>query len=86
MSARPIFPVEGSTNIAWIGAAGVIAVIPAKNIAVWFIGSPIRIVPDSPISPLLPMSMFLLPVVRLMPALIPNAMLFEPVVLLKSAR
>ena len=44
-----------------------------------------RIVLDSPKKPALPMSILLLPVVRLMPALEPMAMLDEPVELLLSA-
>ena len=31
-SALPSWPVAGSTSIAWFGAAGFIAVIPARNI------------------------------------------------------
>ena len=45
-----------------------------------------RIVLDSPATPALPISILLLPVVRLMPAEIAhNAMLLLPVVLLESA-
>ena len=43
-----------------------------------------RIVLDSPATPTSPISMLLLPVVRLDPALKPNAMLNEPVVLFRA--
>jgi hypothetical protein len=44
-----------------------------------------RILPDSPATPALPISMLLLPVVKFKPALKPIAMLLLPVVLLTSA-
>ena len=44
-----------------------------------------RIVSASPATPALPISILLLPVLRLAPADEPNAMLFPPVVLLPSA-
>jgi hypothetical protein len=53
-------------------------------VAVDFPAVPMRVVFDSPATPRLPISMLLLPVVRLLPALKPTAMLNEPV-LLKSA-
>src|SRR5450759_1783798 len=56
--------------------------IPAMKVAVWPV--PIRIVSDSP-APVLPMSMLLMPVARLDPALIPMAMLLLPVVRLDPA-
>src|SRR5450759_2792184 len=58
--------------------------IPAMKVAVWVPTVPIRIVLDSP-APVLPMSMLLMPVARLDPALIPMAMLLLPVVRLDPA-
>src|SRR5262245_22525744 len=53
--------------------------MPATNVFVW--NAPIRIVLDSPPTPKLPISILLLPVVRLAPAPLPRAMLLVPLVL-----
>ncbi len=59
--------------------------MPATKVLVWIPPTPIRMVLASPANPALPISMLLLPVMRLLPALLPRAMLRLPVVLLKSA-
>src|SRR6476659_9658498 len=61
--------------------ATVTPLMPAIYVAVSLLTVPIRIVLDSPAIPRAPISMLLLPVVRLAPALLPTAMLNEPVVL-----
>ena len=60
--------------------------MPAMNVFAWAPGAPMRIVLESPETPLLPMLILLSPVVRFRPAPIPNAMLPLPVVFRKSAR
>src|SRR5437763_13387817 len=58
--------------------------MPAMNAFVWVPTVPMRMAAESAATPRVPISMLLLPVVRLLPALEPNPMLFEPV-LFRSA-
>jgi hypothetical protein len=57
--------------------------MPAMYVAVWD-GSPMRMVLESPATPLLPMSILLLPVILEL-ASSPMAVLLPPVVVLSSA-
>jgi hypothetical protein len=57
--------------------------MPAIKVAVCVPCLPMRILPDSPATPRLPISILKLPVVSLRPAVEPNAMLLH--LLLKSA-
>src|SRR6516164_9188495 len=59
--------------------------IPAIYVAICTACVPMRIVLASKATPTLPISILLLPVVRLAPARLPTAMLDEPVVLFWSA-
>ena len=59
--------------------------MPAIKVLVWVPCMPTRIVLASAATPTLPMWILLLPIVRLLPALTPTAMLELPVVLRKSA-
>src|SRR5947208_11600166 len=65
--------------------ATVLPEMPAMKVPVEVDDLPIRILPASPATPGAPMSMLLLPLVRLAPAFAPMAMLFAPVVFLFSA-
>ena len=58
---------------------------PARNAAFWVPGVPIRMCLASPVAPGLAMSTLFDPVVRFWPALLPTAMLLDPVVVLSSA-
>src|SRR5205085_2026157 len=80
----PSFPLE--LTITPIPFATVTPEIPAMKAPFWVPTVPIRILLDSAATPGAPISMLLFPVVRLLPALLPRAILFAPVVLLKSAK
>ena len=56
--------------------------MPAINVVVWLPDWPMRMVPDSLPTPVLPISILLSPVMRLEPALKPKAMLLLPVALI----
>src|SRR5580765_9057070 len=62
-----------------------VPLIPAIKTLLWFPCVPTRTVLASAATPALPISILLLPIVRLLPALTPTAMLELPVVLRKSA-
>ena len=64
----------------------VFPIMPAIYVAVWVPWVPMRMVLASPATPRFPISILLSPVVRLLPAKLPNAMLSLPVVLAKSAK
>ena len=61
--AAPSWPFELTTT-GWGVPPRVVPLIPAMNVAVWLPLLPIRIVPDSPATPALAMSMLFEPVVR----------------------
>src|SRR5438105_658718 len=82
--ATPSLPVELTTTVHPVTAA---PKIPAIKVDFCVPCLPIRMVLASPAAPstLAPISMLLLPVVRLPPALLPSPMLLLPLVLLFSA-
>src|SRR5437773_6762307 len=79
--ATPSLPLELTTTCAPLTAT---PEMPAIKVPLCVPFVPIRILADSPATPLWPISMLLLPVVRLLPALYPRAMLEEPPWLLES--
>src|SRR5205085_2757342 len=79
----PSFPLEFTTT--WVPVTGT-PEIPAIKVAIWVALLPMRIVLDSPATPTLPKSMLLLPVVRFAPALLPTAMLNEPVLFASASK
>ena len=80
MPSWPVVPTMTPTPFATVAPR-----IPAMKVFVCVPDLPIRIVLASPATPSAPISMLLLPVVRLAPAWLPTAMLDEPVLLFKSA-
>ena len=78
----PSLPVLFTTTALPVTAA---PLMPAMKVAVCVPWVPMRMVLDSAAAPALPISMLLLPVVRLNPALRPSPMLLLPVVLKASA-
>src|SRR5207248_509446 len=76
--ATPSFPVEFTTTE--LPVTGV-PKIPATKVDFCMPCLPMRIVLASPATPALPISMLLLPVVRLVPARLPRPILDDPVVL-----
>ena len=74
-----------SCSAAGLSLEGASRVIQGIVTGIGFIGAGSMMVLDSPATPRLPISMLLSPVVRLKPALAPNAILLLPVVLLWSA-
>src|SRR5882672_11484776 len=79
--AVPSWPALSITTATALALAVVTPRMPAMNAAACVPAVPIRMVLDSPAIPVLPMSILLLPVVRLDPARVPSAMLLPPVVL-----
>src|SRR5438477_12838587 len=81
--ATPSLPLELTTTWTPLTAT---PEMPAIKVPLCVPFVPIRILADSPATPLWPISMLLLPVVRLLPALYPREMLEEPLVLLEREK
>src|SRR5436190_18112129 len=78
----PSFPVELTTTVLPVIA---VPAIPAMKVDFCVPFLPLRMVFASPALPGAPISMLLLPMVRLLPAVAPRAMLLLPVVLFDRA-
>src|SRR6266566_2069111 len=79
----PSWPAESIITGRALAFAVVTPRMAAIKLLVW-LAPPMRMVLASAATPLLPISILLLPVVRFKPALTPNAMLIAPVLFLSA--